>query len=232
MDDLALAAALGADGLALHHAEGRALRLRDGAGAVALRADLRRRAGGAALALTGRALLGAVDRDGLLAAEGRLRKLDGKARADALAALRGVGIAPSAAAEAAAEEAAENVAEVAEVEAALAAVAALTRAVVRVDAREAELVILGLLLGVRENLVGLVDLLELLLGLLVTGVHVRVVFAGQLFICSFNLVLGRVLAHAENLIIISFLCHTGNLPSLGMCCAVLSGGFPPPQNAS
>ena len=76
------------------------------------------------------------------AAEGRLRKLDGKARADALAALRGVGIAPSAAAEAAAEEAAENVAEVAEVEAARAAVAALTRAVVRVDAREAELVIL------------------------------------------------------------------------------------------
>ena len=122
--------------------------------------------------------------------------------------------APAAEAEAA-EHVAEYIAQIAEVEARRAVApsgAACARPVAGVNAREAELVVPGLFLRVGQHLVGLVDLLELLLGLLVTGVHVRVVLSGQLFICFFDLVLAGALADAEDLIIISFfLCHGINL---------------------
>ena len=182
-------------------------------------AHLRRGALGAAVALAGGALLAALHVELLLAAEGRFGKGDGHAGADALAPLGCVGVAPLGAAKAAAEEAAENVAQIAEVEARRAVApsgAACARPVAGVNAREAELVVPGLLVGIGQHLVGLVDLLEFLLGLLVAGVHVRVVLAGQLFICFFDLILRRALADAEDLVIISFfLSHKLTSHSIG-----------------
>ncbi len=52
-----------------------------------------------------------------------------------------------------------------------------------------QLVVLCALLWVREHLVGLVDLLELLLGRLVVGIHVGMVLAGQLAVGLAHLVL-------------------------------------------
>ena len=175
---------------------------------MALGADLRRGAGGAAAALTGGALLHALHRQLLFAAEGGLRKAQGYADPDALAPLRAVA-ALLLAAEAAAEEAAEDVPQITEVEAAEAA--ALTGAIVGIGAGKAKLVIAGLLLRVGQDLVGLVDLLEFLLGLLVAGVHVRVIFAGQLFIGPFDLVLAGVFVYAQDLVIVSFFCRRFSL---------------------
>ena len=206
MDDFARPAALAADSLGLHHAKGRALRLRYRAAAVAVGADLRRCAGRTAAALTGGALLAALNGDLLLAAESRFNKVHRHAHANTLAPLRAIAPALTAAAKAAAEKAAENIAQIAEIKAACAISAACP--VIGIHAGKAELVIARLLVGIGEHLVGLVDLLELLLGLLIAGVHVRMVLAGQLFIGSFDLVLGCAFGYAENLIIISFfLCH-------------------------
>ena len=214
MDNAAGAVTLLAGTAGGKHAHRRPLLHLHLAAAAAVGADLRRGPRLAAAALAGSALLAALHGHVLLAAEGRLLERHGHAGADALAPLGRVGVTALLAAKAAAEKAAEDIAQIAEVKAARTAIraAACARAVAGVDAREAELVILGPLLGVRENLVGLVDLLELLLGLLVTGVHVRVVLSGQLFICFFDLVLRCALADAEDLIIISFfLCHGINL---------------------
>ena len=93
------------------------------------------------------------------------------------------------AAESTAEKAAEDVAQVAKVEAAAVSAAPGSRAVVRIHPGEAELVVPGFFLGIGQDLIGLVDLLELLLGFFITGVHVRVVFPGQLFICFFDFIL-------------------------------------------
>ena len=198
MDDLARAAALGAGGLTLHDAEGGALGLGDHACAPALGTHLRRGALGAAVAAASGTVLAALDGDLLLTAEGRLGKFHRQAYPDALAPL-GAGAGTAAAAEAAAEKAAEDVAQVAEVEARGAvapAGAASPGAIAGVYAGEAELVIPGLLVRVGQHLVGLIDLLELLLGLLVAGVHVRVVLPGQLFIGFFDLFLRGPLADA------------------------------------
>ena len=219
VDDPAGAAALGAGGGGGEHAHGRLPPGLDAAAAVAGGAHLRGSARGTAVALTGGALLAALHGELLLAAEGRLGKGDGDGGADALAPLGRVGVAPLLTAEAAAEKAAENVAQIAEVEACRAVApsgTAGTCAIAGIHAREAELVVPGLLIGIGQHLVGLVDLLELLLGLLVAGVHVRVVLPRQLFICLFDLVLRRALADAENLIIITFVfCHRTSLHSKG-----------------
>ena len=159
--------------------------------------------------MAGLALLHPLHGDRLFAAEGRLLKADGQGHADALAPLGSIGIgAPSAAAEAAAEEAAENVAQVAEVEAAVESGAG---AEVGVHAGMAVLVIPGLLIGVRQDLIGLVDLLEVLLGILVAGIQVRMVLPGHFFICFFDLVLRGALGHAQDLVVITLvLCHIEN----------------------
>ena len=215
VNDLTGAPALLAGALALHDAKGRPLGLGHGAGAAAVGAHLRRGAMGAAVAFAGGAGLAALHRHGFLAAEGGLREVHGHAGPDALAPA-GSAAPLLAAAEAAAEEAAENVAQVAEIEAACPVSAALARAIVGVHPGEAELVIFLALIGIGQHLVGLVDLLELLLGLLVAGVHVRVILPGQLFVCFFDLVLAGALFNAQDLVIISFVCHKGPLPSPGV----------------
>ena len=107
--------------------------------------------------------------------------------------------------EAAAEYAREDVAEV-HVDAEGTA-AACARAVVGVYARVAELVVARALFAVGKHLVRLVDLLELLLAVLVAGVKVGVVFFGALTVRLFDLVLARALLNAENLVVISLICH-------------------------
>ena len=216
MDNAAGAVTLLAGTAGGKHAHRRPLLHLHLAAAAAVGADLRRGPRLAAAALTGGALLAALHGDLLLAAEGRLGKGDGDGGADALAPLGCVGVAPLRSAEAAAEEAAENVAQIAEVEARRAVApsgAAGTCAIAGIHARKAELVIPGLLIGIGQHLVGLVDLLELLLGLLVAGVHIRMVFPGQLFICFFDFVLRGTLLDAEHLVIVSFFSHKRFLPS-------------------
>src|SRR5262249_1850637 len=66
----------------------------------------------------------------------------------------------------------------------------------------AELIVLAALLGVGEHLVGLVDLLEAGLGLLVALVHVRVVLPGELAVGGLDVRVARVLRDAENLVVV------------------------------
>ena len=212
MDDLAAAAALLAHAAGLHHAERGALRGVHAAGALAVRADLRRGAGGAAGALAVRALLDTADVDLLLAAERRLFKGDVQAHAQIVAPARAAALGLPAAAEAAAEDIAEDVPEAAAENVAKAAEAAETgpagAAGGRVERRMAELVILRALVGIGQHLVGLVDLLEALLTFLIARMQVRVVGLGQLAVGFFDLVLGCAFFNTEHFIIISFFSHT------------------------
>ena len=177
---------------------------------MAVRADLGRGAVGTAGAVTDRAGLIAVHADLFLAAEGRLLKADGHTQADALAPLGRIGVPALSGAEATAKEAAENIPQIAKVEAAgTVSTAAGPRSVVRVHTRKAELVITGFFIRVRENLIGLVDLLELLLRLFIVRIQVRVILPGHLLICFFDLVLRGALIDAQDLVIITFFrCHT------------------------
>ena len=158
---------------------------------------------GAAGALAVSALLHPADRDlpscGQKAASSRRCS---RSR-EVVAAARRVGIAARAA-KAAAEEARENVAQIAEVAKALKARAA--EAGGGVERGVAVLVVLRALVVVREDLIGLVDLLEPLLGFLVAGVQVRVVLLGKPSVCFFDLFGARALLQAQDLIIIAFFC--------------------------
>jgi hypothetical protein len=65
-----------------------------------------------------------------------------------------------------------------------------------------ELVVFTAFLGVRQHLVGLVDLFELFFGRLIPGVHIRVVLARQFPIRFFDLIRFGVLADAQCLVVI------------------------------
>jgi hypothetical protein len=70
----------------------------------------------------------------------------------------------------------------------------------------AEAVVRGTLIGVREDLVGLVDLLELFRGAVVF-ITVGVVLEGQPAEGLSDIFRRGVTGHAENFIIIAFHCH-------------------------
>ena len=75
----------------------------------------------------------------------------------------------------------------------------------------AEAVVLGALLGVGEHLIGLVDLLEFFLGVLVARVDVRVQLLGQFAVRRLDGgLVGRAL-DAEHFIIVAF-CQGFPLP--------------------
>ena len=81
-----------------------------------------------------------------------------------------------------------------------------TGAKVRPDALVAEAVETGPLVIVHQDLVGLGQLLELLLrGLRVVGVRVRVILLGQLAVRLLDLVLGRYLLHAQDIVVVPLL---------------------------
>ena len=66
----------------------------------------------------------------------------------------------------------------------------------------ADLVVLLALVGVGQDLVRLVDLLEALLGLLVPGVDVRMVLPGELAVGGPDLLLGGGLRHAQHGVVV------------------------------
>ena len=105
--------------------------------------------------------------------------------------------------------AAENVAEAEEVAEYVLDAAEALRAPARAGRRRrdtgvAEAVVARALLGVGEDGVSLGRLLELLLGLLVAGVFVRVVADGELAVGALNLRLVRAPAHAEDFVVVAF----------------------------
>lgn len=73
-----------------------------------------------------------------------------------------------------------------------------------------QLVVLLSLLRIAENLVGLVDLLELLGCTRIARIHVRVVLAGQLPKGGFDLLLAGRAGHAQHLVVVTDLA--GHLP--------------------
>ena len=87
------------------------------------------------------------------------------------------------------------------------AAAGLAGPIVGIDPSETELVIALALVRVGKNIVGLVDLLELFLGILIAGVQIRVVLFGQLAVGAFDLGIGGIFADPQHLVVISFFCH-------------------------
>src|SRR5205085_6455033 len=167
------------------------------AAAVALRADRRRGAGLRARAAALAASSVDLDRDLGLDAAQRVLEREVDHRLEVGSAHPALGARPrAAAAPAAAEEPAEQVAEIADVEVeARAAEPAGPRHPIR-----AEGVVLLPLLRVGEEVVGVLHLLEPLLGGVVARVPVRVVLAGELAVGLLDLVRGRRLRDAEGLI--------------------------------
>ena len=180
-------------------------------GAAAALAGLRLGAGLRTGAAAARAGLTEIQLQRLLAAEHGLLKgnIDGgayicPAHGAALRASRG----PPASAEHAPEEIAEDIvhihaAEIEALEAAVAASALFKRGV-------AELVILCPLLRIAEDRVGLRGLLELLRRLLVSRIHVRVIFLRELPVCLLQCRFVRIFVDAQHLIIISLVCHAAS----------------------
>ena len=147
----------------------------------------------------------------LLAAEGGLLQGEGQAGPDGTPLGRagaGGAAAPTKAPKAAAaEEGPEEVPHVKAAEPAKPA-AGTAGAEVGIHPGETELVVLGPLILIGKDLIGLVDLLEAGLGGFVPGVEVRVVLLGQLPVCLFQFLVRGVLLHAQDLVVISFiLCH-------------------------
>ena len=74
-----------------------------------------------------------------------------------------------------------------------------------------ELVILGPLVGVKQDILCLVDFLHLCLGTLrVVGVKVRMILAGELFMRFLYLCFRSALFDAKDFIIIAFFAHCSN----------------------
>ena len=71
----------------------------------------------------------------------------------------------------------------------------------------AETIVLCALISIGKDLIGLVYLFKPRFARFVAGMKIGVIFFGKLSVCFFELILGRVLGYAENLIIISFFCH-------------------------
>ena len=190
LDDLAGAAAVIAGADALELAQRRVLYGADLAGAAAVRTGLL--AGALLRAGAAAGIAGAVLRqpDLLLAAEHRFVERDVHALLDIRTAPRTVPRLP--AATEAAKTTAEHVedvlkpAEAGRIEAAEAASAAVGG--IGIDAGEAEAVVFFFFIGVRQDRIGLVDLLELLLRTLVAGVSVRMILHGHLAEGRFDLI--------------------------------------------
>ena len=209
LDDGALAVAVGAHLLRLHHAEETAAALYDVALSVAGGAGFGRMSRGAARSVA--LVAGDVFAHLEFLGNARADFFEREAHFHAHVAAPVLPLAASAAAKPseAAESAAEDIAEVAEDVVQVHAAGAETSeaAGCSVYACCAELVVAGTLVGVAQHVVGLRRLLELLFCLLVAGIAVGVVFDGHLLVGTLNLVgRGRTL-HAEYLIIVGFFCH-------------------------
>ena len=210
-DDLARALAVRAGAHVLDGAKGRVGGGAHLARAVAGGAGLGLRAGLGARALAIFARLVAHEVDLLVAAPGRFLKGDGDIVAQVRAG-HGALLAPgAAAAETAAKERREYVFHIKAAETAEAGEISIAAGAARARLLMAEAVVLGALLGVGEHLIGLVDLLEFFLGVLVARVDVRVQLLGQLAVRRLDGgLVGRAL-DAEHFIIVAF-CQGFPLP--------------------
>src|SRR5581483_3016618 len=174
-----------------------ALRLGDRAAAAALRADGRRCTGLRARAVAD--LAGALEADGQRRLHTPERVLEGERDLDLdVRAALPAPTAPSAA-HAPAEQAAEQVAEVAEL-AEVEGDAFAARAEADAPVRRAVGVVRPPLVRVGEDVVGGLQLLEALLGLLVARVLVRVIAARELAVRLLDLLLGGALGDAEDVV--------------------------------
>ena len=162
-------------------------------------------------AVTGRALVETVVADLLLTSEGRLLKGQSHPRAHVVAPLRAVSALGGAAAEGTAEDTAENIAQITEVtEAAAKAASAVSASVSTarggIKGCVAVLVVLCLFICVRQDGVGLVDLLEVLFRLGISGVQVGMVFLRQLTVRPLDGVRVGGFIEAQYLVVVS-LCQ-------------------------
>src|SRR5436190_10830226 len=197
-----------------------ALAFRDDAAALAFRADRRRGAGLGAGAVALRARRLQRDRDLRLHALERVleREVDDGFEVVAAARLGPLGAARTAAS---AEDAAEQVAEIPEIPQVEVLEVDVAPAEAAASVRGAEGVVLLPLLGIREQVVRALNLLEPLLGGRVAGVAVRVVRARELAVGLLDLLGARVLRDAEDLVRVTGLRrHCGLLrpprsPALG-----------------
>ena len=155
--------------------------------------------------MAGRTVFNSGGTDLLFAAEGRLFKGQLQPGHDVLAPAGGV-LAGAPGGRAAAEEVSENVSKVKTGTAKTAAEAAAGIGVkVGIHTGEAVGIVPGPLVGIGQDLIGLPYLLELLLGRLVAGVPVRMVFHCQLPVCFLNVIGAGAFVHAQHLIIVSFI---------------------------
>ena len=81
--------------------------------------------------------------------------------------------------------------------------AAATGPGTRAERGVAKLVVGRFFLGIAQGLVGFTDFLEFLLGLLVVGILVRMIFDGELAVGFFDFISGGTLADAQHLVVIA-----------------------------
>ena len=169
--------------------------------AAASGAGLRLGAGLGAAAVADFALFMRRDADLLLATARGFFQRDFHVVAQVRAAID-VGAPAAAAGASAAEDVAEDICEIAEASEARAAASAS----LRVHPGVAELVVRASLLAVRQNLVGFLDLFELLFRFLAVRVAIRVILHRQLAVSLFDVVVGGVAIDAQHIVVI-FLGH-------------------------
>ena len=211
LDDFAPAAALGTGGGGLHLHAHEVLNhpLLTGTPALGTGFNI---AVGTAGAVAGHTVFNSGDTDLLVAAEGRFLESQVQPGHDVLTPA-GAALAAASSAAAAAEQVTEDVTQVTEpaepAKAIEAAVATGTAGrVVGIHAGKAVLIIPGPLFVIGQHLVGLAHFLELLLGFLVAGVPVGMVFHGCLSISPFDFIGAGALLNAQHLIVITLvICH-------------------------
>ena len=211
-DHLARAAARRADALSLHPSEEGVFHARNVSRSVAGRAGC---IGVCILGTRAAALVarhGLVDLEFLGDARGDLGKRQPNPHTDVRPAVDAARAA-SRRAESAAEVSAEDIAELredvlhGESPAAETSEASGTAACRAAHSGVSELVVTGPLVGIRQHVIGFGGLLELLFGLLVPGVFVRVVFDRGLSVGLLDLVGVGISLDAEHFVIISLFCH-------------------------
>ena len=136
----------------------------------------------------------------------------------------------SAAAKRAAKHSAQNIAKVKILKAAKATEAskALTAAHGRIERGVPKLIVFCTLVRIGKHGVSLVRLLKLFLCYLVAGIGVRVVFFCKLIVCLFNGSGIGTLVNAQNLVVISLICHPIGSPSFSIYAVTGKGMVPFP----
>ena len=154
--------------------------------------------------MAGLAVLVAVELEGLFAAVGGLLKGNFQLIPQVVALLGALAAGRSA--HAAAEQLVENIAHAAHA-AKVEAPRPAEGIAIHAGSVKAKLVVPGALVRVGQHLVGLVQLLEAGLGLLVVGVQVGVALLGLAAVGALDVLVGGVFVNAQHLVIVAFVCQ-------------------------